>query len=97
MVLTTPGHLGATYRLGGPRWSPRPTSRLPRGAGSAGSRRRRTPHPWLRAMFAYYDDFGLPTGPVPLAAAQPHAHRRGGRCWRELGWQELPALRPGIG
>ena len=26
------------------------------------------PREWLRAMFAYYDDHGLPTGAVPLTA-----------------------------
>ncbi|MBC9732829.1 SDR family oxidoreductase [Nocardioides marmotae] len=82
VVLTTPGHEGATYELGGPA--------LVTVAGVAGAaaevlerpvRARRTDpdawrgegldereRAWLRSMFAYYDDHGLPTGPLPLAA-----------------------------
>jgi NAD(P)H dehydrogenase (quinone) len=28
----------------------------------------RSEHPWLRAMFAYYDRHGLPVGTLPLRA-----------------------------
>ncbi|GAA3681100.1 hypothetical protein GCM10022237_45150 [Nocardioides ginsengisoli] len=67
-VLTTPGHVGATYELGGPA-----LVTVADIAAAAGLTARRVEaeadvHPWLRAMFDYYDDHGLPTGGVPLAA-----------------------------
>lgn len=98
VVLTTPGHLGATYELGGPA-----LVTVADVASAAGVPARRVDaepatHPWLRAMFAYYDDHGLPTGPVPLAALLGRTPTDVAEVLgRELGWQELPALRPGIG
>ncbi|WP_278255398.1 NmrA family NAD(P)-binding protein [Nocardioides convexus] len=98
VVLTTPGHLGATYELGGPALVT--TADV---AGAAGVPVRRVDaepdtHPWLRAMFDYYDEHGLPTGPVPLAALLGRTPTDVAEVLaRELGWQELPALRPGIG
>ncbi|GGO78560.1 SDR family oxidoreductase [Nocardioides deserti] len=82
VVLTGPGHDGATYELGGPATvtvahvgaaasevlgRPVTARRTDPGAwrGDGLDDRERT---WLRAMFAYYDDHGLPTGPLPLAA-----------------------------
>ncbi|MBM7519058.1 SDR family oxidoreductase [Nocardioides nitrophenolicus] len=67
-VLTGPGHVGATYELGGPD-----LVTIADIAAAAGVSARRVPadadvHPWLRAMFDYYDDHGLPTGGVPLGA-----------------------------
>ncbi len=97
-VLATPGHVGATYELGGPA-----LVTMTDVAAAAGVPVRRVDpepgtHPWLRAMFDYYDDFGLPTGPVPLAALLGRAPTDVAEVLgRELGWQELPALRPGIG
>ncbi|NYE37551.1 uncharacterized protein YbjT (DUF2867 family) [Nocardioides cavernae] len=59
-VLTQPGHVGATYELASRAASVREL------ADEAGvpSRRVDDPqvHPWLSAMFAYYDDHGLPVG-----------------------------------
>lgn len=98
VVLTTPGHLGATYELGGPALVT--TADVAAAAGVPVRRVAAAPdtHPWLRAMFAYYDDFGLPTGPVPLAALLGRTPTDVAEVLaRELGWQELPALRPGIG
>ncbi|GAA3545876.1 SDR family oxidoreductase [Nocardioides daeguensis] len=67
-VLTGAGHVGATYELGGPA-----LVSVADVAAAAGTTARRIPagadvHPWLRAMFDYYDAHGLPTGGVPLAA-----------------------------
>lgn len=84
VVLTRPGHVGATYELGGPalvsvadvaaaaatvlghevlarRIDPADWDESATGLNE----RERV---WLRAMFAYYDDHGLPTGGVPLGA-----------------------------
>ncbi|MEV7429837.1 NmrA family NAD(P)-binding protein [Nocardioides sp. NPDC092400] len=81
-VLTTDGHAGATYELGGPAL----VSVADVAAAAADvlgrpvAARRTDPEAWrgegldareqewLRAMFAYYDRHGLPTGPLPLAA-----------------------------
>ncbi|MBO9520474.1 MAG: NmrA family NAD(P)-binding protein [Nocardioidaceae bacterium] len=68
VVLTEPGHVGATYELGGPA-----LVSVADVAAAAGVRARRTEpedgtHPWLLAMFAYYDEHGLPTGSVPLTS-----------------------------
>ncbi|WP_436701541.1 SDR family oxidoreductase [Nocardioides sp. BYT-33-1] len=68
VVLTGEGHVGATYELGGPA-----LVSVADVAAAAGLSARRVPadddvHPWLRAMFDYYDDHGLPTGGVPLGA-----------------------------
>lgn len=65
-VLTADGHVGATYELGGPA-----LVSVADVAAAAGLTATRVPaegdvHPWLRAMFDYYDDHGLPTGGVPL-------------------------------
>ena len=59
-VLTEPGHGGATYELATRRATVREL------AAEAGVPVRRVPdpgtHPWLSAMFAYYDQHGLPAG-----------------------------------
>ncbi|MEI5674360.1 MULTISPECIES: SDR family oxidoreductase [unclassified Nocardioides] len=64
VVLTGDGHAGATYELATRVASP---ARL---AAEAGYVARRVEvgdaHPWLRAMFAYYDEHGLPVGTGPL-------------------------------
>jgi len=74
VVLTETGHVGATYELGGPA----PVSVTDVAAiatdvlGRPVTARRTDPdedvHPWLRAMFDYYDRYGLPAGPLPLRA-----------------------------
>ncbi|WP_408896525.1 SDR family oxidoreductase [Nocardioides sp. R1-1] len=61
-------HVGATYELGGPA-----LVSVADVAAAVGLTARRVPaepeaHPWLRAMFDYYDAHGLPTGGVPLRA-----------------------------
>lgn len=60
VVLTEPGHEGATYELASVVSTP---ARL---AAARGHRAVRvepaTDHPWLLAMFAYYDRHGLPVG-----------------------------------
>jgi uncharacterized protein YbjT (DUF2867 family) len=66
-VLLADGHVGATYEL---------ASRQDTVAGVAGeaglAATRVAPpadaHPWLRAMFAYYDRHGLPAGTLVLRA-----------------------------
>ncbi|WP_205014013.1 SDR family oxidoreductase [Nocardioides albidus] len=68
VVLTGDGHVGATYELGGPA-----LVSVADVAAAAGIPARRVlapddAHPWLRAMFDYYDAHGLPTGGVPLRA-----------------------------
>jgi NAD(P)H dehydrogenase (quinone) len=73
-VLAGPGHVGATYELGGPALVS--VTDVARAAGEVLGRpvpARRTDidpdvHPWLRAMFDYYEHHGLPTGPLPLRA-----------------------------
>lgn len=73
-VLTEPGHAGATYELGGPELVS--VSGVAEIASELVDRpvaaRRIAPppeaHPWLVAMFDYYDRHGLPSGPVPLRA-----------------------------
>ncbi len=66
VVLTEPGHEGATYELATRVATVREL------ADEAGVAVRRVPdpgtHPWLSAMFAYYDDHGLPVGTRVLAA-----------------------------
>lgn len=74
VVLTAPGHEGATYELGGPALVS--VADLATAAsellGRPVNARRVAPpedvHRWLAAMFAYYDEHGLPTGSVPLRA-----------------------------
>ncbi len=60
VVLTEPGHTGATYELATRIATVREL------AEEAGVAVARVPdprtHPWLSAMFAYYDDHGLPVG-----------------------------------
>lgn len=60
IALTEPGHAGATYELATRLASVREL------AEEAGIPARRGPdpqtHPWLSAMFAYYDQHGLPVG-----------------------------------
>lgn len=84
-VLTSVGHEGATYELGGPRLvdlhdvadaagralgrevpvAPISVDEWRESDGAGLDPRVRD---WLAAMFAYYDDFGLPVGSLPLAA-----------------------------
>jgi nucleoside-diphosphate-sugar epimerase len=89
-VLTTPGHVGATYELGGPALvgvadvataatevlgRPVVARRIEPGAWHCDELDARE-QDWLRAMFAYYDEHGLPAGSVSLAAllGRPPAH-----------------------
>lgn len=66
VVLTEPGHAGATYELATRVATVREL------ASEAGVEVRRVPdpgtHPWLSAMFAYYDAHGLPVGTRVLDA-----------------------------
>ncbi|MBD3925327.1 NAD(P)H-binding protein [Nocardioides cavernae] len=66
VVLTEPGHGGATYELATRVATVREL------ADEAGVPVRRVAdpgtHPWLSAMFAYYDDHGLPVGTRVLDA-----------------------------
>ncbi|MDF1602153.1 NAD(P)H-binding protein [Nocardioides sp. YIM 152315] len=65
-VLLEDGHDGATYELATRRTTTREL------AEEAGLVAERVPdpgtHPWLSAMFDYYDRFGLPVGTLPLRA-----------------------------
>lgn len=65
-VLLEDGHDGATYELASRRASVRQL------AEEAGATAERGPdpgtHPWLTAMFDYYDRHGLPAGTLPLRA-----------------------------
>ena len=65
-VLLDDGHVGATYELA----SRRATVRELAEEAGVDARRVDDPgtHPWLSAMFAYYDRHGLPVGTLPLAA-----------------------------
>jgi uncharacterized protein YbjT (DUF2867 family) len=66
VVLTEPGHSGATYELATRVATVREL------AAEAGVPARQVPdpdtHPWLSAMFAYYDAHGLPVGTKVLEA-----------------------------
>ncbi|GIM64863.1 hypothetical protein Pve01_95120 [Planomonospora venezuelensis] len=66
VVLTEDGHVGATYELATRVATVREL------AAEAGVPVRQVPdpgtHPWLSAMFAYYDDHGLPVGTRVLDA-----------------------------
>lgn len=65
VVLTEDGHAGATYELATRVSTPAEL------AAEAGHRAVRVEagdvHPWLRAMFDYYDEHGLPVGTRPLS------------------------------
>jgi NAD(P)H dehydrogenase (quinone) len=64
-VLTEDGHVGATYELA------TRTATVAELAAEAGVRATRVPNGadgWLRAMFAYYDQHGLPVGTRTMAA-----------------------------
>jgi uncharacterized protein YbjT (DUF2867 family) len=65
-VLLDDGHVGATYELASRQASVRQL------AEEAGITAEQVPdpgtHPWLSAMFAYYDEHGLPAGTLPLRA-----------------------------
>ena len=81
-VLTTEGHDGATYELGGPALVSvgdvaaaaadalgRPVAaRRTDPAAWSGDGLDAREQEWLRAMFAYYDRHGLPAGGLPLAS-----------------------------
>ena len=66
VVLTDDGHEGATYELATRVATVREL------ASEADVEVRQVPdpgtHPWLSAMFAYYEDHGLPVGTTVLAA-----------------------------
>ncbi len=67
-VIADERHVGSTYELGGPA-----LVTVADLADAAGIPARRVAegddvHPWLQAMFDYYDDHGLPTGGLPLQA-----------------------------
>ncbi|RYB91556.1 nmra family transcriptional regulator [Nocardioides glacieisoli] len=66
LVLSEEGHTGATYELATRVATVRDL------AAEAGVEARQVAdpgtHPWLSAMFAYYDDHGLPVGTQVLAA-----------------------------
>ena len=66
LVLTEAGHAGATYELASHVATVREL------ASEAGVEVRQVPdpgtHPWLSAMFAYYDAHGLPVGTQVLAS-----------------------------
>jgi hypothetical protein len=60
VVLTEAGHAGATYELASRLASTAEVAAVAgRGAVRADAR---VDHPWLRAMFDYYDRYGLPVG-----------------------------------
>ena len=65
-VLLEDGHAGATYELASRQATVRAL------AEEAGITAERVPdpgtHPWLTAMFAYYDRYGLPAGTLALRA-----------------------------
>ena len=65
VVLTEDGHFGATYELASRVATPAEL------AAEAGFRATRIEvsgqHPWLQAMFDYYDRHGLPVGTRPLS------------------------------
>ena len=65
-VVLEDGHEGATYELA----SRRATVRQLAAEAGAEARRVEDPgtHPWLSAMFAYYDAHGLPAGTLTLRA-----------------------------
>src|SRR6478735_1479909 len=65
-VLLDDGHEGATYELA----SRRATVRELASEAGVGAERVVDPggHPWLTAMFGYYDRHGLPVGTLPLRA-----------------------------
>ncbi|SDE12193.1 SDR family oxidoreductase [Nocardioides lianchengensis] len=76
VVLTEDGHAGATYELATRVATP---AQLAAEAGYVA--RRVEPgdvHPWLRAMFAYYDEHGLPVGTGPLGLLLGRVGRVGG-------------------
>lgn len=60
IVLTEPGHAGAAYELASRQAT---VAELAAEAGHLARRIENTAeHPWLRAMFDYYDHHGLPVG-----------------------------------
>jgi NAD(P)H dehydrogenase (quinone) len=65
-VLLEEGHVGATYELASRQATVREL------AEEAGTTAERVPdpgtHPWLTAMFGYYDRYGLPAGTLTLRA-----------------------------
>ena len=66
VVLTEDGHAGATYELASRRSS---VAGLAAEAGLSAERVADPgTHPWLTAMFAYYDEHGLPVGTHVLAS-----------------------------
>jgi uncharacterized protein YbjT (DUF2867 family) len=65
VVLTEDGHAGATYELATRQAT---VAELAADAGFRATRTDERPGGWLGAMFAYYDDHGLPVGTRPLDA-----------------------------
>jgi uncharacterized protein YbjT (DUF2867 family) len=65
VVLTEPGHVGATYELASRVATP---AELAAESGHEAFQVEATAeHPWLRLMFAYYDRHGLPVGTRTLS------------------------------
>ena len=65
-VLVGDGHDGATYELASRRATVRELAEEAGVAAERGPDPRE--HPWLSAMFAYYDRHGLPAGTLTLRA-----------------------------
>jgi uncharacterized protein YbjT (DUF2867 family) len=65
VVLLEEGHVGATYELATRVATVR---QLAEEAGVTATRVGERPEGWLGAMFAYYDQHGLPVGTLPLRA-----------------------------
>ncbi len=91
-VLLDDSHVGATYELGGAQLvtvadvAAAATEVLGRPVRAVRTEPPADVHPWLAAMFDYYDRHGLPAGPLPLRALlgrEPHDVRTALR--RDLG------------
>ena len=64
-VLLEDGHVGATYELASRVAT---VAELAAEAGVPAQRTEERPGGWLGAMFAYYDEHGLPAGTLTLSA-----------------------------
>jgi len=74
LVLTEEGHLGATYELASRTAT---VAELAAEAGVTAERGDERPEGWLGAMFAYYDQHGLPVGTRTMAALLGRLDRAG--------------------
>ena len=74
LVLTEEGHLGATYELASRTAT---VAELAAEAGVTAERGDERPEGWLGAMFAYYDQHGLPVGTRTMAALLDRLDRAG--------------------